>query len=457
MSKYKSIPRTFRPQTFKEVFEQDTIVKILKNAIAMDRCSHAYIFCGSRGSGKTTLARLFAKALNCQSLSKDTEPCNQCSSCREITTSSSLDVLEIDGASNRGIDDMRQLSESTVYTPSSSKYKIYIIDEVHMLTKEAFNALLKTLEEPPKNIKFLFATTEAHKVLPTILSRCQRFDLKRISGPSIVKKLKTITEKLSATIDEEALYALSEHSDGSLRDAESLLDVALCLNESHITYEHISHILGLSSQEVFFQLDEAFFKKDISFPFLISQKLYTEGKDLSIFFSQLIEHYHELLKIQLNLQGLDHKAYQNLTRLKKSASCYTQDQCLNICDFLLQQIEVFTQTPLKKSHLELILLHIIRLSNTMSIAEISEKLLNLKQELKTQESLEIKEDLDPKITASAPQQNSAKPHYQEPEKNHSENTKSQENTHLHHSSQKYETLLRFAGVEFNGIVQKNIS
>ena len=190
MENYQVLARKYRPQKFSEVVGQDPIVTTLKNAIKNKRLAHAYLFCGSRGTGKTTLARVFAKALNCHQPLPDGEPCNQCTSCKEITSGSSLDVLEIDGASHRGIDDVRQINETVGYAASGGGYKIYIIDEVHMLTKEAFNALLKTLEEPPARVMFFFATTEPHKVLPTILSRCQRFNLNRISSEKIVEKLR---------------------------------------------------------------------------------------------------------------------------------------------------------------------------------------------------------------------------------------------------------------------------
>jgi len=197
--KYQVLARRYRPQRFSDVVGQQAILQTLKNAIARDLVAHAYLFSGSRGVGKTTLARLFAKALNCTSLGNDGEPCNTCPSCIDITSGQSLDVIEIDGASNRGIDDIRQINETVGFAPSHGKYKIYIIDEVHMLTKEAFNALLKTLEEPPEKAKFFFATTEPHKVLPTIISRCQRFDLGRILPAQIFAKLGLIAKELKRT------------------------------------------------------------------------------------------------------------------------------------------------------------------------------------------------------------------------------------------------------------------
>jgi len=223
MAKYQVIAVKYRPQSFADVIEQEGVVTTLKNAIRLERIGHAYLFCGSRGTGKTTLARLYAKALNCSNRTSESEPCNRCSSCQEIQSGRSLDVIEIDGASNRGIDDIRNINETVGYAASSGKYKIYIIDEVHMLTKEAFNALLKTLEEPPPHVLFFFATTEPHKVLPTIISRCQRFDLKRISPEKIIQKLATICTDLDIDMAEEGLRTVAIYAEGSMRDAESLL------------------------------------------------------------------------------------------------------------------------------------------------------------------------------------------------------------------------------------------
>ncbi len=485
MSSYTSIPRTFRPQCFKDVYEQEAVVQVLKNAILKNKTSHAYLFCGSRGSGKTTLARLFAKALNCKNLGADAEPCNTCSSCHEITSSSSLDVLEIDGASNRGIDDIRQLSENTIYAPSSSKYKIYIIDEVHMLTKEAFNALLKTLEEPPENVKFFFATTEPHKILPTVISRCQRFDLKRISMSSLFKKLEYISKSLSIDIEKEALLALCDVADGSLRDAESLLDQMLCFKQDRITFDDVAHLLGIVSSDLFFRLDQAILSYNLKESFSIANALYEEGKDLNLFIHKLIEHYQTILKLKLDVLDKSHIPEKQLKFLEESAKHFSKEKCLDICDYLLSQLEIFQQTPLKKSHLELIFLHLIRSSKAMSIEEITARLLNKtptpsdNNEIATPinsplplETLKAVEETTPKkqhttnpinelkqtsVSSETKEKNLQTTEVSTLEKPSQEsiNPKEIEKKSFTKPVQRYETLMRFAGVEFNGIVKKS--
>ena len=219
---YQVIARKWRPGTFEEVIGQPHATRTLQNAIRMDRIAHAYLFSGARGVGKTSVARILAKVLNCEKGPSPT-PCNQCSNCREISHTNSVDVIEIDGASNRGIDNIRELRETVRYRPAKGRYKVYIIDEVHMLTTEAFNALLKTLEEPPPHVIFIFATTEPHKIPATILSRCQRFDFRRLSLLQIVEHLKRIISQEGADFSEGILYAIAREADGSMRDAQSLL------------------------------------------------------------------------------------------------------------------------------------------------------------------------------------------------------------------------------------------
>jgi DNA polymerase III subunit gamma/tau len=384
--KYQVIARKYRPQTFNDVVGQDAVVTTLKNAIGMHKAAHAYLFSGSRGIGKTTLARLFAKALNCQNLTKDLEPCCSCVSCKEISSSRSLDVIEIDGASNRGIDDIRHINETIGYAPSSGNYKIYIIDEVHMLTKEAFNALLKTLEEPPDTIKFFFATTESHKVLPTIISRCQRFDLSRIPFNLIIQKLKQIATDLNRNIEEEALYIIAKFSDGSLRDAESLLDQILCYEEGEITAETANKTLGFLPKDHFFEIDQAFAASDYPFVFNFVDKLFEMGKDLPHFVEELIEHYRQLLvtKIKGNEKSLSEDTSNDYI---KAAAIYQEDQLFFIIDLLIRSQQHITKSPFKRVTVEMLLLQILQSKRHIPLSSLINRLMKLEKNSKIEEPL----------------------------------------------------------------------
>jgi DNA polymerase III subunit gamma/tau len=379
-SNYQVIARKYRPQTFASVVGQEAIVTTLKNGLRLNHLAHAYLFCGCRGTGKTTLARVFAKALNCNNPSQDFEPCNVCSSCLDINSGRSLDVLEIDGASNRGIDDILQINETIGYAPASGKYKIYIIDEVHMLTKEAFNALLKTLEEPPANVKFFFATTESHKVLPTIISRCQRFDLNRIPSEALKKKLAWIAQDLNVPCEEDVFSLIADLSEGSLRDAESLFDQIICYAEHPITVAKVSATVGLVPQTVFFALDKAFEEQNLSFAFELANDIFSSGRDLSYFIDNLIEHYRCLLKLKLN-GSMAFPTAKLKEQYRLSSSIYTEEQCLYILDTLIHWQQQLGKTPFKRVGLEMILLHIIRSKHRLTLPQLIRRLTELEQKL----------------------------------------------------------------------------
>lgn len=383
MAAYQVIARKYRPQSFDEVLGQPAIVTTLKNAIKMGRLAHAYLFCGSRGTGKTTLARVFAKALNCQNPSEDLEPCNQCASCKEIAAGNSLDVLEIDGASHRGIDDIRQINETVGYSSSCGKYKIYIIDEVHMLTKEAFNALLKTLEEPPAKVLFIFATTEPHKVLPTILSRCQRFNLSRIPMEKIISKLERIAKDLNIEIEKEALHLLAQRADGGLRDAESLFDQIISFHEGKIKTETVADVLGIMPKDVLFTLDQAGKDGNFAVAFEIAHQIFSQGKDIIQFVDSITEHFRTLLLIKisgtnapfLTLSEADKQRYE------VSSKIYTQEQCLTILDFLIEaQNQIRFQTSTRIA-LEAILLRIMRSHQRLPVEFLVRRLAELEQSI----------------------------------------------------------------------------
>lgn len=381
MSDYQVIARKFRPQSFKEVIGQDAIVTTLKNAIKFKRLAQAYLFCGSRGTGKTTLARIFAKAINCQSPTAELEPCNQCASCKEITHGSSLDVLEIDGASHRGIEDIRQINETVRYAAASGHYKVYIIDEVHMLTKEAFNALLKTLEEPPPKVKFFFATTEPHKVLPTILSRCQRFNLNRIPPSLIVTKLRGVSHQLGVDIEEEALQLIAQQAEGGLRDAESLLDQILAFSDGKVTFHNVQSILGLMPREAYFELDQAGKEGQFGKAFEIAHRVFAEGKDLGHFIEGLIDHFRNLLLIQLSGKesSLLSISAKEKDLYEASARLYTQEQCLDLIDYLVDATQQIRFAHSGKIALEAILLHIMRSHFRLPVEVLVRRLSELEQ------------------------------------------------------------------------------
>ncbi|GAG77910.1 unnamed protein product, partial [marine sediment metagenome] len=279
---YLVIARKYRPKYFSEIVGQEHITKTLINAINDYRVAHAYLFSGPRGVGKTTTARILSKSLNCQK-GPTALPCNTCSNCREIDDSINLDVLEIDGASNRGIEEIRTLQENTRYAPGRGNYKIYIIDEVHMLTKHAFNALLKTLEEPPKHVIFIFATTEPHKVPMTVLSRCQRFNFRRLTVSEIEGKLKEISEKEKIPVEDLAVKLIARQADGSLRDGESMLDQLFTYSDGKITVNDVRQMFGFVEEEIYFSLTDSIKGKDEKKILKIIDTVFDKGYDMEEF------------------------------------------------------------------------------------------------------------------------------------------------------------------------------
>ena len=293
-SSYLVISRRYRPQKFEDLVGQEALGQTLKNAVQQNRTAHAYLFTGPRGVGKTSAARLLAKALRCENPDPNKIPCNECPSCLEINAGKSMDVLEIDAASNTGVDNIRELRESVSYTASQGKYRIFIIDEVHMLSTAAFNALLKTLEEPPPHVIFIFATTEVHKVPATILSRCQRFDFKRISPEKIIAALTTICEKERVTIEPSALSLIADESEGCMRDAQSLLDQSIALSGMNINRKDLEEILGFVPRQSFFNLIEVITNGDPKAALELIGQAFNTGADAKVLLSRLVIFFRDL-------------------------------------------------------------------------------------------------------------------------------------------------------------------
>jgi DNA polymerase III subunit gamma/tau len=404
MKEYQVVARKYRPQTFADVIGQNAIVTTLKNALRSKRFAHAYLLCGPQGTGKTTIARILAKALNCTEISEELEPCNKCTSCREVTSGSSLDVLEIDGASNRGIDEIRRISDTVGYTPATGKYKVIIIDEVHMLTKEAFNALLKTLEEPPSHAKFFFATTEPHKVLPTILSRCQRFNLGRISLEDITGKLVMITQNMEIEVAEETLRLIAHRAHGGMRDAESLLDQIIAFTDGNITYDAVVDILGVMPREEFFRLDEAGKNNDIAVAFDVVEKIFAGGKDVAHFLETLVGHYRTMLYIKVTDKNTEEISQQEYQRYRSSAKEYTKEQILYVLDMLIEVQGKIKMMPSQRVTLEVALMNIIRSRYRVPLDVIAQRLMSLEEGIAANSAVETPAPVAPVAVVASPPQ-----------------------------------------------------
>ncbi len=357
--------RKYRPQKFSEVIGQSHIVQTLTNALSLGSISHAYLFSGPKGSGKTSIARILAKAVNCQNLTSNYEPCDKCSSCLEIVVGNSIDLIEIDAASHRGIDDIRELRDGIRFSPVKSKYKVFIIDECHQLSKDAANALLKTLEEPPAHAIFILATTEIHKMIPTIISRCQRFDFKKIHASDIIKKLGYIVNKENVKFDKSALSLIALNSRGSFRDAESLLDECLSFagKKPLIKTEDIEELLGIVDIGQISKFIDFLIQKDAKSAISYINKLIDEGIDLQEFAKTLIYYLRQifLLKITPDFLSPEESGFsaEELEKIKNQTLKLQEKEIQNILEIFIDAENKMKYASIPQLPLELAIVDII--------------------------------------------------------------------------------------------------
>jgi DNA polymerase-3 subunit gamma/tau len=401
---YLVLARKWRPQNFDDIVGQEPITRTLRNAIRARRIAHAYLFTGIRGVGKTTAARVLAKALNCEK-GPTSDPCNQCTHCQEITAGNCIDVLEIDGASNRGIDEIRQIIENVRYQPAQCRFKIYVIDEVHQITRDAFNALLKTLEEPPPSVKFILATTEPHRLPETILSRCQRYDFRRISLREIVRRLGEICKREGLKITDGALVLVAREADGSMRDAQSLLEQVLACaqlggdsrHETAVDEELLREILGLAERKILYDLSQAVILGNAGDCIELIAKVVAEGRDLCRLSRDLVEHFRNLLVVRLieerGQQTADRSLQSSVSErlldlpdqeteeLRTQVADLSNETLLDYFDFMAAGDEDVTRSGNPRFALETVLVRLATLPKTLPIAQLLERLEKLEKKL----------------------------------------------------------------------------
>ena len=378
---YLVLARKYRPQSFEEVIEQSHVTRTLSNAISSDRVAHAVLFSGPRGTGKTTVARILAKAMNCKE-GPSPEPCNQCRSCGEITSGNAVDVFEIDGASNNSVDQVRELRDNIKYLPAHSLYKIYIIDEVHMLSMPAFNALLKTLEEPPAHVMFIFATTEPHKIPITILSRCQRHDFRRISLNSMVQHMTDLCQEEKFQISDESLALIAREATGSMRDALSLLDQVLACFKGSVDHEQVLDILGVIDRKYLFDLCDTVLRGDISAILEILDDCYNRGHDLKKLYANLLEHFRNLIVVKMgqNISKLVDLPQYELDQVVEQARQVSVSALNQIFDYLYREEVAIRLSTDTKLAFEMAFVRMDQIKPTLPIDALIDSLDDLRKE-----------------------------------------------------------------------------
>lgn len=381
---YTALYREWRPKNFEDVVGQEHITTTLKNEIIHDRIAHAYLFCGTRGTGKTSTAKVMAKALNCLDL-RDGEPCNECEMCRKINDGLAIDVTELDAASNNGIDKIRDIIDDTKYPPQESKFKVYIMDEVHMLSVGAVNAFLKTLEEPPKNVIFILATTDPQKLPITILSRCQRFDFKRINQKEICARLRKITDSQNVECEQKSLELISRVCDGAMRDALSILDQAIAMGDNEIKYEDLISILGLVTNEYLFDITNAITDRNIEKAMLIVDKMVYAGKDIQLFIKNLINHFRNLLmvKVTKNPEEVLDMSIENITLIKEQGRKIRVEEIMRIIRILQEAENNSKMSKQSRLYLELSIIKMCKIEYDTSSEVILTRINKLEENLKS--------------------------------------------------------------------------
>ena len=373
---YKALYRKYRPMTFDDVVSQPHITTTLRNQLINNKTAHAYLFTGSRGTGKTTCARILAKALNCQHL-VDGNPCLECEICRDADAGALADIVEIDAASNNGVNDIRDLRDGAVYTAERCKYRIYIIDEVHMLTKEAFNALLKIMEEPPPHVKFILATTEVHKVLPTILSRCQRYDFRRILPADITERLMYVAEKEQISLDREAAELIAKTADGGMRDALSLLDQCIAFSDN-VTLDVVSNAAGIAGREPVFDIIEAIADNNAAKAVEVIDKLYNMSKDMQKLCEELIAQFRNIMLAKAVPENIDLLVCMpnELERIRTLADKLTLDEIMSKLEILQSCNERVARVSAKRVEMEMSLLKLCAVKPAQTTSAASPELLS---------------------------------------------------------------------------------
>ena len=384
---YKALYRTYRPLAFNEVVGQKYIIQTLRNSIKKDHIAHAYLFCGPRGTGKTTLAKIFARAVNCHDYNE--EPCNMCDNCLAIIEGSHPDVVEIDAASNNGVDEIRDLIEKVKYAPLQAKYKVYIIDEVHMLTQGAFNALLKTLEEPPAHVIFILATTEPHKVLPTILSRCQRYDFGKVADKDIMNRLRIVCEDANIICSDEALQLIARLADGGMRDALSILDQCVSYAIDCIRIEDVAEIYGLVSSEELITMLKLIHNKDIDQLLSLAKQYFDRGVDIKRLTADLMEVSKEVL-IYSYVENNELLNKLNKKEVESVLYDYRAKELVSLIDLLLETIEKYRFSTNVNSYFEVMLIKATDLFNKEEIKKIEEKNIESVNIVRNVDDLKIK-------------------------------------------------------------------